>query len=91
MSCFCDMSCLCEAVHQLCVTCLACTTGECVQDGAVFGTETHVNETGQTFTSVSFCEGYIDQTFPSCGEETTPAPESGAALKLVALFLFWNA
>jgi hypothetical protein len=89
-SCFCDMSCLCETVATLCTACLACEDAACVQDGTTFGSETHVDDTGATITSVSFCEGYIDQTFTECDPEPTAAPAS-AAWPLTFLLAFWRA
>jgi hypothetical protein len=91
-SCFCDMSCLCDSVATLCTQCLACETTDCVQDGTTFGTETHVDEAGASFTSVSFCEGYIDRTFLTCSAVPTAAPDdSSAAWTLASLLVFWNA
>jgi hypothetical protein len=63
-----------------------------VQDGTTFGTETHVDEAGASFTSVSFCEGYIDRTFLTCSAVPTAAPDdSSAAWTLASLLVFWNA
>jgi hypothetical protein len=89
-SCFCDMSCLCDSVHDLCMKCLACEDADCVQDGATFGTETHVDDEGNTFESVSFCEGYIDQTFPYCSALETAPVDDSAAWKLAVLLAFWR-